>query len=477
MPMRKPTDPSEPLTFLGTTEQFLGLSTGTWPRRWLAPVLLLLGLSGPMIIATWYTFSLQQEVLEDAFESELKVMTQMLASGMREPVWSLFPESGRPLLESIAEDRRVRAVQVVSNAQGEFLSYASDLKLDAILTTAYRDIIKEGVIIGRVEINMDRSGISESMEFQRNNIIIAIWIQIFVGLAIIIFALRLHGAHFRENELRKINIKLNEEIEERKKAISVMKKAKEEAQFANRSKTEFLANASHELRTPLNAIIGFSEMIEMKIIAPDNAPKYLEYNGHILESGKHLLSLIEEVLEISKIESNSANIRNEYCNLSEIANSCINMTKIRAEENGIDLFHTINSDFPEIIADSRCLKQITTNLLTNSIKFTPSGGQIVLAANLRSDQRIEISITDTGIGMPAEDIPRALEPFTQLNGSSNESQEGAGLGLSLVAALANAHNAKLVLKSELGEGTTVTIIFPLSRTSRRELLSEASSTC
>ena len=235
------------------------------------------------------------------------------------------------------------------------------------------------------------------------------------------------------------------------------------AESADRTKTEFLANMSHELRTPLNAIIGFSESMRLEMFGPLGHEKYAEYNELIYESGQHLLSIVNDILELSKIESGQHSLNESEFSLREAAESACRLVKSRADEKKIEIITKTSSNLPQINADERATKQILLNLLSNSIKFTPKGGRIFLQLfrNARGD--IQIILSDTGIGIPKEHLGLVFRPFHQVAESLSRSEGGAGLGLPLVASLVAEHDGNIRISSEVNRGTTVVITFPRHR--------------
>ncbi len=239
--------------------------------------------------------------------------------------------------------------------------------------------------------------------------------------------------------------------------------ARDEAEAANRTKSEFLAAMSHELRTPLNAIIGFSEMIKIETLGPVGNPQYRGYASDIYSAGKHLLALINDILDLSKVESGSDELHEDSIAVPEFVQSVIGLVRQRAENGSVKLDTDICDDLPLLLADERKLKQILVNLLSNAVKFTDSGGQVTLKAWCRSDSGFVFQIVDTGIGMTPEDIPKALSQFGQIGRDLNRKYEGTGLGLPLSKNLVELHGGYLDLQSDLGTGTTVTVRFPASR--------------
>ena len=258
------------------------------------------------------------------------------------------------------------------------------------------------------------------------------------------------------------------DVTEKKVAELELVKAKEEAEFANRCKTEFIANVSHELRTPLNAIIGFSEMIGQEIFGPVGDDKYGEYAGHIRDSGVHLLELINDLIDIARIEISELNLDEEVIDVRKLYAACKTMVKERARTARIELAEEIAADMPAFRGDAVRVKQILINLLTNAVKFTPAGGRVTFNVGLDARGRIALAVEDTGIGIAAEDIPRVLEPFGQVGDVMTRSIAGTGLGLSLVRSLAKLHGGTVEIESRVGRGTRVRVTLPSERILRSE---------
>ena len=238
--------------------------------------------------------------------------------------------------------------------------------------------------------------------------------------------------------------------------------AKTAAEAASKAKSEFLATMSHELRTPLNAIIGFSEFLMDETIRPNEPAKVTGYLKAIHESGHHLLAVINDILDHSKAEAGRLEVSEEEVNVEESIAAALRVVAPRARSGGLEIATTIAPELPLLRGDSRLLRQILLNLLSNSIKFTPSGGKVDVAAT-EEDGGLAIRVRDTGIGMKAEDIPKAFEPFRQIDNRFIRKYQGTGLGLSLVKAMVEAHSGTIGVHSSPGAGTTVTIRFPGAR--------------
>jgi signal transduction histidine kinase len=254
-----------------------------------------------------------------------------------------------------------------------------------------------------------------------------------------------------------------EDITARDHAEQAMRIAKEEAELANRTKSEFLANVSHELRTPLNAIIGFSEIIKEGIFGPVQPPQYHEYARDIHDSGRHLLSLINDILDLSKVEAGKYEMQEAVIDVAEVVESSLRLVRERAEETGVHLVKDIAPGLPPLLADSRGVKQVLLNLLSNAVKFTKRGGQVEVRAFVGDDRTLRIEVSDTGIGMTEEGLALAMIPFGQVDSTFSRRYEGTGLGLPLTKRLIELHNGDLEVTSEVDVGTAVTVIFPPAR--------------
>jgi two-component system cell cycle sensor histidine kinase PleC len=242
---------------------------------------------------------------------------------------------------------------------------------------------------------------------------------------------------------------------------TALRMGKAEAELASRSKSEFLANMSHELRTPLNAIIGFSDLIRhLGGISPD---RNVEYAGNIAEAGRHLLNIISDILDISKIESGTATLSFEKQDVRELVESSVVLVRDRMDQKNQRLDVRLGRDLPALVVDARRIKQILINLLSNAHKFTPPRGRILIVASRTPEGGATIAVADTGPGMAPEEIQVALKPFGQVRSDHLHSHSGTGLGLPIALALAKQHGGDLAVASEPGSGTTVVLKLPPSK--------------
>ncbi len=235
------------------------------------------------------------------------------------------------------------------------------------------------------------------------------------------------------------------------------------AVYASHAKSQFLAHMSHELRTPLNAILGFSEIIGSEVLGPVTPPKYREYAGDIHQSGTHLLKLINDILDLAKIEAGKLEVEDGNVDIAQVVDASLRFVKERASTAGIPLKIGIDADLPVLRADELMVKQMLINLLTNAVKFTPNRGEIAVLATLDRFGALRLSVRDAGVGIAAEDIPKVLDSYGQADNSRAGVSEGTGLGLPLVKSMIEMHGGTLEIESELDAGTTATICFPADR--------------
>jgi cell cycle sensor histidine kinase DivJ len=251
------------------------------------------------------------------------------------------------------------------------------------------------------------------------------------------------------------------DVTERKVQEQALEQARAEADQANASKVKFLANMSHELRTPLNAIIGFSDMLMNEERMRLDGPRRREYAKLINDSGTHLLSVVNGILDMSKMETGDFEISPEPFPPAQVIGNCCDILALKARECGLELAMRLPPALPEIIADKRAFKQILLNLISNAVKFTDRGGQVTVAATAAAGEIIVV-VEDTGIGISSEDLSRIGRPFFQARAAYDRRHDGTGLGLSIVQGLVSLHGGDMNIASRLGEGTRVTVRMPLN---------------
>ncbi|MCW2246667.1 PAS domain S-box-containing protein [Azospirillum fermentarium] len=262
---------------------------------------------------------------------------------------------------------------------------------------------------------------------------------------------------------RRLFIALIRDVTERIEAQSALILAKERAESADRAKTAFLAVMSHELRTPLNAVIGFAQLLESRTLGPPTPERVGEYAHSIRSSGEHLLGLIDQILDISMVESGQMELQEEPVDVAALAADSITLLALEAERRGVAVDFQVADGLPLLWGDSLRLRQVLVNLLSNSIKFTDPGGRVVVGAGVSAKGGVVLSVQDSGIGIPAGDIPRILVPFGQLDQSITRTHGGTGLGLPLAKRLVERHGGRLLIDSHAGAGTSVTVCLPPSR--------------
>jgi two-component system cell cycle sensor histidine kinase PleC len=275
-----------------------------------------------------------------------------------------------------------------------------------------------------------------------------------------ILAYRLYTTTLATLEARAEKDALIGELEQSK---AVSDEARRHAEAANIAKSRFLAQMSHELRTPLNAILGFSEVMKGEIFGPHAVPTYKDYANDIHNSGVHLLNLINEILDLSRIEAGRYELNEEAVSLAAVVADCNHLLKLRAGNRGITIHELFEPDMPRLWADERALRQVCLNLLSNAIKFTPQGGEIWLKVGWTASGGQYMSVKDTGPGIPEEEIPVVLASFGQGTNSIKSAEQGAGLGLPIAKNLIDLHGGTFTLKSKLRIGTEVIVTLPPER--------------
>ena len=272
---------------------------------------------------------------------------------------------------------------------------------------------------------------------------------------------RTSGAEFTEGE--RLFVGVLHDIREQKAAEAAILSAKAQAEIANRTKSEFLANMSHELRTPLNAIIGFAELIRDRSFGDADMDRYSDYGKDIFDSGHHLLRLINDILDMSRIDAGAYTLNESVVRIAGIVRSCFVMAGVRARSALVNLYDEVPEHLPSVRGDARAINQVLLNLLSNAVKFTPAGGRVKVTASVAPEGSLWVSVSDTGIGIAADAIPMIMTPFGQVREKPDRVNEGAGLGLPISSNLLELHGGRLQIDSVLGKGTTVHCIFPEHR--------------
>jgi two-component system, cell cycle sensor histidine kinase PleC len=255
----------------------------------------------------------------------------------------------------------------------------------------------------------------------------------------------------------------NELIAELERAKANSDEARRRAEEANLAKSRFLATMSHELRTPLNAILGFSEVLESELFGAHAVPAYRDYARDIRASGQHLLMLINEILDLSRVEAGRYELKEEGVSLVGVAQDCSHLLALRAQKRGIEIIESVEPSLPRIWADERAIRQVVLNLLTNAIKFTPQGGRVTLKVGWTGAGGQYLVVKDNGPGIPAEEIAIVMSSFGRGSLAQKNADEGSGLGLPIVKGLIELHGGRFVLNSKIREGTEAIVVFPPQR--------------
>ncbi len=405
----------------------------------------------------------------------------------------VFDISRQKVLDKLSSDAEVRLKDAIENISEAFVLWDTDSRLvlcnskyqqfhslpasvcvpgtpyNVVATASKEPVIKQ-YLPGQI---IDKSG-ARSVEVQLGD---GRWLQInerrtrdggFVSVGTNITALKKQEEKLLRSEktlmvavrdLQRERQTAEEQSQRLAELADKYSREKTRAEAANRSKSEFLANMSHELRTPLNAIIGFSEMMTAELFGPLGGPKYTEYVSDIRKSGQFLLDVINDILDMSKIEAGRFDLEYSKVDLAGLIEESMRLIGPRAADSKIRI-KTVIEDGTELVADRRALKQIVLNLVSNAVKFTPEGGRVTISARPDGD-RLRLSIADTGIGIPARDIEKLGRPFEQVENQLTKSKGGSGLGLAISRSLTELHGGQVKISSVVGKGTTIDVIIPV----------------
>lgn len=282
----------------------------------------------------------------------------------------------------------------------------------------------------------------------------------------------------RTHDLEKMNFDLRSEIKQRQSLEEGLRQEKRRAEAANRAKSEFLATMSHELRTPLNSIIGFSDLIRQQLAAdaPSGTARFGEYAGYINESGQHLLRIVNDILDLTKIDAGKTVLNESYTSVADLVERSIRLVDALAQKNNIGIDFGGELADVDLFCDEILMRRALLNMLSNAVKFSKANGRVEIRAEVDTNGDLHLIVADTGIGIKPEDIPKVMEPFGQADASHSRNHEGTGLGVPLTKSLVELHNGRFEMDSEPDIGTTVSLVLPAKRLQLVEDDSSAAAT-
>jgi signal transduction histidine kinase len=416
--------------------------------------------NGAIPLPATLTIDLAEELAGEHRERRFRLYSDIPFPWRKDRVLDDFE---REALAELSRDPTVPVVRIARLEGRDYVRYASAVLLGASCVDCHntredspRRDWKVGDVRGVQQVTLplpDTSGL-----VARNLIESSTFLVVLAGLGVVTIGLlfrRLKASLGESQRLAAVAEERNVELTD----------AKLSAERHSRAKSEFLANMSHELRTPLNAIIGFAEILKDERLSTARPPA--EYATDIHQSGLHLLTIINDVLDMAKIEAGKIELDENLFDLDSEVEVVLRMILPRAKEGALTVETAIVRDLPPVYADRRLLRQILLNLLSNAVKFTPRGGRVTLAAGLEPDGRLTITIGDTGIGIAQEDLDRVMQPFAQVDAGLSRRYEGTGLGLPICKALTELHGGIMTMSSTPGRGTTVTVRFPAHRVHRK----------
>jgi len=467
---------------------------------------LLVGLVLPAGVAGWLSLADQRELLTAELHAYHSRVVRSLALGMRQPVWTMVPDLGRPLLGSLMEDVRIPRVLVEGDG-GVFLERELPERRRGAAWTLSEPIVYEGDQIGRVTVEIDTGNMESVLAGQRNRFVATVGFQLAMSLSIIFLILHLRLVRPLRRLARQSDLLAGWQLEEafewkgrdelgvlgqslertRRSLLDLVRALEDKNAELTRlnqglknalaARSVFLANMSHELRTPLNSIIGFSTVL-VRRLEGEISPRDLGFLRNILGSGETLLRLVNDVLDLSRIEAGKMELVLEPLNIREALEGVRRVMRRAAERKSLEVELDVASDVPVILADSGKVKQVVYHLLSNAVKFSHEGAVVgvrvrrLSAADppLRTDA-VQIDVVDHGIGIAPANHELIFEEFRQLDGGPSRMYEGTGLGLALVKKLLEIHGGQIRVSSELGRGATFSVFLPSSPSPGAEILS------
>ncbi len=442
-----------------------------------------------------------QYLTETLAEEHEKTFDLLLASSLEDMISEDQPQLETTLHAFVRRDRDLISIEISNEIGATLFSWRRPTRQTRTMRLPFfeysgqplsfaRDVVFEGEHFGTIMVEWDTSRTDE--EVGRHAYLIAISVgavclllSLLVYLVMNAFAIRpinrisrrvlefrqgkLFGSTplpaFASNELHRLQESvdaLGDFLRQREHREAELKAARDAAESANRAKTAFLSNMSHELRTPLNAINGFSEIMSMQLYGPLGDSRYLDHAQHINFSGNHLLAIINDILDISKVEAGKADLKLEDVDLTAAIINSLELVKKQAERKRLQIIKELDADLPDVRADRRRIQQVLLNLISNAVKFTPDGGTVKLSAHADGDRGVEIAIADSGIGIAQDQLESVLKPFGQVESALTRQYDGTGLGLTLAKALVELHGGRLDIRSELNVGTQASFTLPPS---------------
>ncbi len=420
---------------------------------------------------------------ERALQARAAVMADVQVQALSQPVWELNASQIVRLVNTLRNDRDVVGARLLDELGRQLHAFGVvDLPGALVINRPVpHPVAGSEVALGQLTIALSRQSLDESLRLQLTAAATAIGLGAILMIGIVFLALQqfvfrplalllqaIERTERRDwqtvewtsrDQLGQVIGAFNRMINTLRSNERELREAMHTAEAASRAKDEFLASVSHELRTPLNAILGFSEVLKNQMFGALGSDRYQTYAADIHASGAHLLNMINDILDLSKVAAGKFELVERPFDLSHTIETCVQLLREKADQGNLSLTTEIQPRLPRLFADELRLKQIIINLLSNAIKFTPPEGQVWIAARHTPDGHLDIVVGDTGVGMNPGDLPRAFSAFGQVENVMNRTHQGSGLGLPLVKALADLHQAQLSVDTAAGVGTVITVSF------------------